>query len=144
MANDKHNLYFKVLNASQHRDIVKYDEARAICEGENKTLPRSSFRVVENGHEYKSIFWLAEDEQSRKEANDEYLKDLGVSFVTASGPGGFCAILGERIMEIYPDFLFDFQDTGPLTLTTPLPSIFICEDALYDEYNHLFLDHIDQ
>ena len=93
LASDKHNLYFKVLNASQHRDIVKYDEAKAICERENKTLPRSFFRVIEKGHEFKSIFWLAEDEQSRKEANDEFLQDQAVSFVYEKSE--LCAILGK-------------------------------------------------
>ena len=84
-----------MVKASQHPDLVKYDEAKALCEEANRTLPRSAFKVVEKGHEYKSIFWLAEDEQSKKEANDEFLQDLGVSFVTRSGAGDFCAILGD-------------------------------------------------
>ena len=64
------------MQARHNDDKVRYSEAKEFCELKNETLPRTSFRVIEKGHEHRSIFWLLEDEETRKAAQEENRQKL--------------------------------------------------------------------
>ena len=80
-----------MVQGRHHQEKVQYNEAKAICEAENATLPYSPFKVIENDHSYGSMFWVHENEESRAFSEDNNRKNLSVEYV--GGGVTKCAIL---------------------------------------------------
>ncbi|CAG5105025.1 Oidioi.mRNA.OKI2018_I69.chr1.g1768.t1.cds [Oikopleura dioica] len=102
-----------------HQEKVQYNEAKAICEAENATLPYSPFRVIESDHSYGSIFWVHENEESRAASEDNNRKNLSVEYV--GGGVTKCAILRSDLAN--PN----------------VPDAFICADEIYDELGRIII-----
>ena len=47
-----------MIKARHNDDKFRYSEAKEFCELNNETLPRTSFRVIEKGHEQDSLFFV--------------------------------------------------------------------------------------
>ena len=74
-------------------NMTGYEIAKSLCESANESLPSSSFVVVEKDYKKRNIFWMAENEDSKKLTEEELRLDLDVALVNDNGNG--CAFLTE-------------------------------------------------
>lgn len=96
-------------------------------------MPQTEFRVIANKSPYPSIFWIAENEETKNETKKESRLQLNVSIIIMNtGP---CALLGNRI-KIY-DLLKSFivsEMFNPI-----IPVMYVCENKTFDELGRVIV-----
>ena len=110
---------------------VHYNESVAFCNSVNGTLPKTKFKVTEPGRTHKGIFWIAANNDTRREAEEDNRKDLNVAYThSPNSENNFCAMVGKNrekkissLLQIIVTELFN-----PL-----IPLLFICENQVFDE-----------
>ena len=74
-------------------NMTGYETAKSFCKSNNESLPSSNFVVVEKDYIRRNIFWMAENEESKKRTEEELRLDLDVGLVSNSEDA--CAYLIE-------------------------------------------------
>jgi hypothetical protein len=90
--------------------MIKYETAKSFCESSNETLPSSKFVVVEERFKRRNIFWIAENEDSKKLAEKELRQDLEVAFAKNNRNG--CAFLLEDNLGLSVKLFTNFIDSS--------------------------------
>ena len=86
---------FSVINATHNHKKVRYNESKVFCASKNLTLPQTAFRVIETMRsQRKSIFWIADNEETRNAAREKNREHLDVAFYPQYGGREICAALG--------------------------------------------------
>ena len=58
--------------------MTTYENSKELCEKKNLTLPKTEFRIVEDKFKYPTIFWIAENEESKTAAENDDNNDLAL------------------------------------------------------------------
>ncbi|CBY08183.1 unnamed protein product [Oikopleura dioica] len=109
----------KVVNATLNENKVSYNESKEFCASNNLTLPRTSFNVIEKGFGKKSLFWIADNEETRSAASEKNREHLSVAFIPRLGGLEICAMLISELAN--PN----------------VPLLYLCEDEVYDDFGRL-------
>ncbi|CBY30371.1 unnamed protein product [Oikopleura dioica] len=109
----------KVVNALLNDNKVSYNESKVFCASNNLTLPRTTFNVIEKGFEKKSLFWIADNEETRSAASEKNREHLYVAFTPKLGGLEICALLISELAN------------------PKVPLLYLCEDEVYDDFGRL-------
>ena len=112
---------------------VHYNESVAFCDSVNGTLPKTKFKVTEPGRKHKGIFWIAANEDTRREAEEENRKDLNVAYThSPSSKNNLCAIVGKNREKNDVELVTNHTIVTEL-FNPQIPLLFICENQVFDE-----------
>jgi hypothetical protein len=91
------------VNATHNHKKFHYNESKAFCASKNLTLPRTPFKVIETGYKSTSIFWIEDNEETRKAASEKSREHLDVAFYPKFGGREICAGLG-KVFRTFENF----------------------------------------
>ena len=130
------------MNATHNHKKFHYNESKAFCASENLTLPRKPFKVIETGYKSTNIFWIEDNEETRKAASEKSREHLDVAFYPKFGGREICAGLG-KVLRTFKSFQplqekisvspkkFIFFSVSEIHNPT-IPVFFLCEEEVYD------------
>ena len=97
-----------MFNTTHNNDQLLYNESKEFCVSRNMTLPRTEFKIVGKEYVHRSIFWIADNEESRNAADEKNRANLKVAVTRNSLTKEFCAYLSKS-KNIYHVFILKLR-----------------------------------